>query len=282
MYFQKLSNKHQNTINNLKQLQDLEKYMFRNLQNLDKTDSSSDAQKEIIKSRINELSSMRQSLFNKLKTMYTESQKDVADSRSDLADQYTVVSVIEDELNNAKNKLSHLKNDRANKIRLSEIGDWEFERYESHKNIFKYIVYCCLIVLIIVYLMNFSWFPSSVGSLSIILTISYTIIYISSTLYWNFVRDDRYYQKFDQGDTSVFNDTEQPYVGAGNTGWGGDNQIISKLFSCKNVSRLGSELSDASKKVSIKVKTQFKTENFRNMIVPYESDNINSLYSVEN
>jgi hypothetical protein len=273
----KLENKHQNTIDHLKKLQDLEKYMFRNLQNLDKTKSSSNSQQQMIKLRIDELSSMRKNLFTKLKNMYSDSQQDAADSRSDYADQLTVVSVIEDELKNSKNKLKSLKSDRANKIRMSEIGDWEFDRYESHKNIFKTIVYGCLIVLLFVFLMSFNWFPASVGTLGIILSVAYVIISIASTLYWNLIRDDRYYQKFDQGDTSVFNDPENPYTGAGTTGSWKDNDVVSKLFSCKNASALATELNDVSNKVSAKVSTQ---SGFRNMVVPYETTDVTSLYSV--
>lgn len=275
-----LQTKHQQTIQHIKKLQEIEKYMFNNLQNLDTSKSSGLDQQTTIKNRINELKGIRENLFKSLKGLYTDSQKDVADSREDLTDSLTVVKVLEDELNNAKNKLKFLRENKQNKIRLAEIGDWEYERYESHKNIIKNIVYGCLVILLIVFLMNFAWFPSSVGSLGIIITIAWVLISIARTLYWNYLRDDRYYQKFNQGDTSHLNDPENPYTGAGATGLWDKKNVLSNLLNCKNAQALGNEISDVANKVRTGGTTARATvkSGFRNRIVPYETKDTSSLF----
>ena len=130
-----LNTKHQNIIKDIQRLQDVEKYMFNNLQSLNKS-SGSDLQKsEVIKSRLNELSTMRMGLFNQLKNMYTDGQSETANSRSNLADQITMVKVIENELQNARNELDALEKERKNKKRLVELTEYEYDRYRSHKNI---------------------------------------------------------------------------------------------------------------------------------------------------
>ena len=54
-----LNTKHQNTIKDIQKLQEVEKYMFNNLQSLNKSSGTDLQQSEVIKSRLNELSTMR-------------------------------------------------------------------------------------------------------------------------------------------------------------------------------------------------------------------------------
>ena len=74
-----LDQKHQNTIKNIKDLQELEKYMFNNLQALNKSDPNATEETEVIKARINELKNMRMTLFGQLKNMYIDTQKMTSD-----------------------------------------------------------------------------------------------------------------------------------------------------------------------------------------------------------
>merc|ERR1712196_665625 len=90
-----LNSKHQTTIKNIQDLQDIEKYMFNNLQALNKSSPDSVQESQAIQSRLDELSSMRLALFGQLKNMYTDTQRQTADNRSNLADQITMTKVVE-------------------------------------------------------------------------------------------------------------------------------------------------------------------------------------------
>ena len=70
-----LGEKHQVTIKNLKDLQDVEKYMFNNLQSLNKSSPDSIQESQMIKTRLDELSNTRMALFKQLKTMYKDQQR---------------------------------------------------------------------------------------------------------------------------------------------------------------------------------------------------------------
>ena len=142
-----LQQKHDNTVKNIQELQELEKYMFQNLQNINKADSSAASEAAIIQHRINELSAMRQNLFTQLKNMYTNVQGDAANSRTDLADQIAVVEIVEKELSAAKANLNQLIQERDNKLRMVEIGEYTTSRYESHKHILKVVVYGIVVVI---------------------------------------------------------------------------------------------------------------------------------------
>ena len=82
-----LGRKHQQTVKSIKDLQEVEKYMFKNLQALNKSSPNSIQETEVIKKRLAELSQMRITLFGQLKNMYSEGQREVADSRNNLTDQ---------------------------------------------------------------------------------------------------------------------------------------------------------------------------------------------------
>jgi len=233
-----LKAKHEQTIKNIKELQDLEKYMFQNLQELNKKpgdDSANEDQKKIVENRIKNLKAMRQNLFNKLKDMYINTQQHTHSNRKDLADQITMVQVMEEELNNVKTRYNQLQSEKANKIRMVELGDYEYDRYTAHKKIFKTVVYGAFAILIMSYLLHLPIFPTRIGILIVILIIAFVIINISSLLYDNARKDSLDYDKYNQGMDEKFN--KDGATGAGNTGFFNRNAgALENLFKskCKN------------------------------------------------
>jgi hypothetical protein len=226
-----LNTKHQNTIKDIQQLQEIEKYMFNNLQSLNKS-SNGDLQKsEVIKTRLNELSTMRMGLFNQLKNMYQDGQAETANSRSNLADQITMVKVIENELTNAKSELSALETERKNKKRLVELTDYEYDRYKAHKNILKVIAYGALAVLFIIMLMQQPWFPATAGVALICVVIVATLVTIGGRLLDNFGKTNYNWDEYTWGRKGCPN---------GTCGSGKDTETFSwsKLFSnaCDDIS----------------------------------------------
>ena len=116
----KLAEKHENTIKQIKELQELERYMFANLQGINKSSPDANEQEERIRRRIQELVTIRQNLFGKLRGMYTSTQINVTKSREDLADQIAVGKTMEDELKNTEEQLEVLRAERAKKNNGSE------------------------------------------------------------------------------------------------------------------------------------------------------------------
>ena len=273
-----LGSKHDNTIKNIKDLQELEKYMFQNLQELNKSSAGSVNEANIIKKRIQELSSMRVALFNQLKTMYKDQQVQTANSRSNLADQMTMTKVIDNELINAQNQLEALEKEYKNKKRLVELSEYEYDRYSSHKNILKIFVYGALGVLIIVYLMSFPWFPASVGMLSISIIIAVILIVTIRRMLTNFVRTKLYWNKF-QFDKKVperVTPEKKPFA------W-------SSLFAqtCENIrdtvqetAKKGMDMLTQEMDTSARLQIQQGTENFTSFVEESEPKNAESFYNL--
>lgn len=227
-----LSEKHLSNIEMIKKLQDIEKYQFDNLQKLNATNDPDGNQKRIIERKVNELSQMRIGLFKKLKSLYGDAQASTHSNRKDLADQLSVVSVMEEELNNLKDRMAQLKSEKSNKIRMVQLGDYEYDRYNAHKKIFKTIVYGAFIILILSYIMRFAWFPTKIGVLLIIVVMAWIVISSMGQIYDNARRDNLDYDKYDQGDTSIYNSDDA--ATAGDTGFFDRNSAaLKKLFDNK-------------------------------------------------
>lgn len=267
-----LQAKYDNTIKRVQELQELEKYMFKNLQDLNSNNSQNNSgEKQMIKKRINELSSMRKSLFVNLSAIFKEEQQGVSDNRHDLTDQLTVVKVVENELDNAKNKLNAIKEDKANKMRMVEIADWENDRFQSHKNIMKYILYCCIAVIICIPLYRIEMLPKWVPSVLIVLSISGTIIKMLTEMWWNFRRDDRFWDKYDQGDTSHLNDLENPFADGANDVGGSKFK-----FGCKSASQFAEQLRKQQREIQSKVGVKLR-QGFQNIEAYEENEAFSSI-----
>ena len=175
---QLLEEKHQTTVKNISELQEMEKYMYQNLEKLNTGGNATQVEQEQILNRINELTQMRINLFNQLKNTYTSSTEELNDSRHALADQITLVGVIEEELNKTKANYKNLLNDKNNKLRMVEIGTYQAQRYSAHVGVMKIVATCSLIVLIFSVLYKKDLLPSSITTGGIITTAAVGLILI--------------------------------------------------------------------------------------------------------
>ena len=92
------NNMPEQTMNNIKNLQNLEKQLYINLQNESKNNNK-DRQAAIIK-QINDISQTRINMFEQLKSVYQLLDNNFESDRNNLANQLTTLSVVEKNLNN--------------------------------------------------------------------------------------------------------------------------------------------------------------------------------------
>tara|TARA_Y100000389_G_C17466530_1_gene526179 strand:+ start:3851 stop:4765 length:915 start_codon:yes stop_codon:yes gene_type:complete len=202
-YKTKLTEKYNQLKANITELQDVEKYMFENLNKLDKTDANAN-EEAIIKERITELSQVRKSLFEQLKDLYMDNTNQTQSSREDLIDKLTMKDILSQELNNVNNRIGVLEDEKNNKQRLVEIGDYEYNRYSTHISLVKIFTYALLFILIITLMINYLGFPSAIGKLFIIIILAFLIYLSIEKMFYNFVRSPINYNRFNQGSTKKF------------------------------------------------------------------------------
>lgn len=230
-----LKGRHLNLVQNIKELQGVEKRQFNKLQALQTSQVGPDDQKSIM-DEINQLSELRENLFKELKLLLTQEQCSLSNDRYDLADQLSLLSLTEKELNNVKQSVAGLQQSRDNTLRMVEIANYETNRYSSHKDIFKMISFCALGVLASVYLVKMGW--TNLGNAGIVLSITAAILLTCKKIYDNWSRNqinwNRYNWSFDKstldkGYDTVWSHDKKAF-------WKGVSQAESEAKSLENTS----------------------------------------------
>ena len=159
------------TLQNISALQDMEKSLYKQLEAAQPPPSSADgattdpsAEQEIIIQKINELSQTRISMFKNLTNTYGNMQNNVANSRTDLVDQMTLVGVVEEELDNAKANLNRLTDAKNSKVRMAEINTYYGKRYSAHAGVMKILIMICVPLLILAILRKKNLVPANIAN----------------------------------------------------------------------------------------------------------------------
>jgi hypothetical protein len=155
--FDSLQEKNQQVLNNISQLQTQEKKLY---DSLDNADLSSDQKQQII-NKINEISQMRINMYSNMKDMYSFYQKNVAASNSLIGQDVAAIDILETELNNSKQRLNLIQDEKNNKLRLVEINTYYGKQYNAHSKLMKFIIFTCIPIIILSVLANKGILPQN-------------------------------------------------------------------------------------------------------------------------
>ena len=137
-------------------------------------------------------------LLNQLRNVSTQTQCSLASDRTALQDQLAMTMLAEDQLKTIEKETQKLINERNNKHRMIEITNYEYDRFSSHKDIFRTIAFCSLFVLAGIYIGasgndTFSW----LGYPIVVLAIAVAIFLTIKRIWWNYYRNERNWKQFD-------------------------------------------------------------------------------------
>lgn len=161
----------------IKDLQDIEKGMADNLTAVQSGADVNATEKNAIITRINNLSNQRTALFNELSNMYQRSQLNLKEDRVDLADQLTMVKMVEGELNRTKENYNALNQAKENKLRLVQIGNSESARYKAHIQLMKVISFCIFLIILVSIIGQYALLSSAIVSTLIIIILVFMSLY---------------------------------------------------------------------------------------------------------
>jgi hypothetical protein len=147
-------------LKNIEQLQNVEKDLYKEIET-----SPPPANMESIINRINQLSDVRMSLFKTLNYTYQALQKNVNNSRTELVELLTLVSVVEDELNNAKMQLNQLYDIKHSKMRMVEINTYYGKQYSAQARFLKLVIIVGVILLILAILRKKGLIPEAISNI---------------------------------------------------------------------------------------------------------------------
>jgi hypothetical protein len=203
------SDGYQTTLNNIKDLQNLEKDLYTKLE-ISATSQGNAAEQTDLINRINKISQIRISLLQTLNTMSNTLGTQVGNSRVNLVDQLTLIGVIEQQLNQIKAQMNQSDNIKNNKLRMVEINTYYGKRYRSYTELMKIVIFSCILFLILALLKKKELLPENIanGLLSIFFIVSlFFFLRKANDIYW---RDNMDFDQFnwfnvpDSYDKTVF------------------------------------------------------------------------------
>jgi len=217
-----LKEKHTNTLENIKQLQETEKYLFESLPNM--KNKGEDAVRQTV-SQINNISTIRKNLFEQLKKVYANQLKPADDN-----DMTALLQVGEDNLNDTKALLKKDNSKVYNTLRMIQIGNYEFERYNAHKVLMQILAFTIAIIYTIHWLSKQIWLPipKQIFQITMLFVFIVSGILIGRKIYDLSQRDNQNYLKYDysyMGDVPKDSDySERDGV------WGKNKSALMKIY----------------------------------------------------
>lgn len=133
------------TLKNIEKLQTMEKELYNELE----TNTSNNTTNSATIDRINQLSQVRMSLYKSLNYTYKSLQKNVNNTKKELVDLLTVVSVVEEDLSNAKAQLNQLYEIKNNKTRMVQINTYYGKQYKAQSRLMKLCIFVGVLLLIL-------------------------------------------------------------------------------------------------------------------------------------
>jgi hypothetical protein len=184
-------------LNNIKELQKKETDLYNKMEASYASSTGTIDEQELLVNKINELSTMRMTMFGDLESILNNTHGSVAQTRIDLVDELTTVGVMETELNNIKSNLNYLTTNKDNKMRMVEINTYYASKYKAQSGLMKLVIMFCIPLLILAILSKKNIIPQQIsnGLIGIIIVIgSYMVIkqYIDLTS-----RSNMNYDEFD-------------------------------------------------------------------------------------
>jgi len=179
---------------------------------------------QIIKS-IENTTSLRNTLYEKLQNDLKKSKQDVGHLSSYIQEQIDTTQVLEQQLEESRKRAQQIKSSKTDVLRMIELGKYEASRYNAHKNVIKLVIYAILAVIVVTLLLKYNVIPSVLGSGLITLIVAGSIIMIGMRVYdlsmrsnldynqynWSFDRDEanKGYESVWQFDERAFEKAKQ-------------------------------------------------------------------------
>ena len=152
-------------------------------------------QNDII-NHINQLSDLRNDLFGQLGKIYVNLDKNSQVQRSALTDQLTTANMMEQQMNNLKNDVQIILDERVNKMRMVKIGEYEYLRYSAHKVAMQIIAFTSLAILFFSYSLKKNILPPALSKVGIMASVSIGGVLTVRALWYMVTRDNQNYNRF--------------------------------------------------------------------------------------
>jgi hypothetical protein len=143
-------------LNKIRQLQTTEEQLYKSLtQNaenvaLGRPNTFSESEIQTITTQINSLSASRVNLYNSITDTYHSQAINETNAQQSLEQQTKTLQLLEQELNKSKERLSTLKDEKYNQLKMIEINTYYSKQYDAHRRLMRMItiIGVCLLIAI--------------------------------------------------------------------------------------------------------------------------------------
>lgn len=168
---------HNSTINDLKKLQNVEMDLFKSLQQAVST-GADQATKDTLLSQIKSVSDVRHDMYKRLISQYRLTQDNVSETRSNLVDQFTLVDIMQQQLDNLHDNINIILNAKNDRMRMVEINTYFGKQYEAQKELMQIIVLTAVPLLILAILSNAGTVGSTIAGVLGTIVIAIGLVFI--------------------------------------------------------------------------------------------------------
>jgi len=178
-------------------LQEIEKGLFDTLEQDLGKNTLTETQKKSLIQKINEISKMRENMYQTIGGINNFYQNNIAASSTSLAQQTDAISIVEKELNASKERLKKIEDYKLQKLRLVEINNYYSERYAANTQFMKIIIYMFVPILLLTILAKKGILPRALFIILTIIIGTIGSVYLLYALYSSFARNNMMYQEYD-------------------------------------------------------------------------------------
>jgi hypothetical protein len=146
--------------------------------------------------KIQELETLKSSLFKSVSDNYATAQSNVSISRNGLVNEMAISGIVGSELQNIKQNLNAIKNTRDGKLRMAEINNYYSEKYYTQTNVMKTIVYFCVPILILGILLKKELIPSNIALVLMAVLIGIAIVVVFFQVRDIMIRDNMVFSEY--------------------------------------------------------------------------------------
>jgi hypothetical protein len=249
------------TLNDIQNLQKIEKDLFNSLENKTLQNPVSSEELTKVVNKVNDISQMRINLYKSLNNLNTFYNSELNNSTHTLKQQTRAIQIVENELNQSKKKLEIIEREKNNKIRIVEINNYFGEKYAEQTSLLIAILFFLFLFIVISILFKKNIIPRTLYIILLILVGIYGIYNLSNHLYSIIIRDNMNYQEYNW----YFNPNAAPGVNSSSSStsdpWGTGSFTCIGQACCYEGSTY-----DSTKNVCIPNTTQDNPEGFVNDI----------------
>lgn len=191
--FNDLQERNNKVLSDISQLQQEEMELYNQLNQADMSPEN----RMLMIDRINQLSQHRSILYGTLKDQYEFQNQSVSGNLTTLSQQMYAIDIVENELNEAKQRTNELVNQKNDKLRLVQINTYYGKKYAAYNKMMKIIVYACIPLIILGMLGNKGLIPTNLNTLLMGIIIAIALFMIGSNIVDLSNRDNMIFDEYD-------------------------------------------------------------------------------------